>query len=419
MADVASRADGDGSVADDTAAARLSRAGARPVVYLDHAATSPLRPEVFEAMKPWLLGHYGNPSGGHSVARTARRALDDARDVVAECLGGEPGEVVFTSGGTEADNLAITGALAAARAAGVARPTVACSAIEHPGVLEPTRAAGGAELAVDECGCIDLDNLRCWLGGFGRPDPSHVVEVSVMLVNNETGVIQPVAEVASLVRELAPEALFHTDAVQAMCWMDVATQGAGADLVTVSGHKFGGPKGVGALLVRRSAKKRLQPVLRGGPQEGELRAGTQDVAGIVGMAEAARLAVADRAELSARVGPLARRLVSGVVSKIERTGEAVPRDRRIEAICNIWFDGIESEELLIALDQLGVCASAGSSCASGALDPSHVLMAMGRDEAAARSHVRFSLGPTTTAAEVESAVTSIVAAVDQLRSVRA
>jgi cysteine desulfurase len=381
------------------------------VAYLDNAATTPVRPEVLEAMLPWLTRGYGNASGGHSMARAARRAVDDARDILAEALGGEPGEVVFTSGGTEADNLAVAGAVSAAREGGSDRPLVACSAVEHPAVLEPVRAAGGAVLPVDEFGILDLEAAREWLSGTA----GEVAEVSVMLVNNETGVLQPVDAVAELVRELAPDALVHTDAVQGLGWLEVASLCAGADLVSVSAHKIGGPKGAGALLVRSAARSRLRPVLRGGPQERELRAGTHDVAGIVAMACAARLSMTERSEACERVTTLAGTLVAGVLGTVEGSGAAVPADRRIAAIVNLWFDGVAAEELLLVLDELGICASAGSACASGAIEPSHVLLAMGRAPEEAKRHIRLSLGHQTTAEDVDQALAAIPEAVARLR----
>jgi cysteine desulfurase len=382
------------------------------VAYLDNASTTPMRPEVLEVMLPWLTTRYGNASGGHSMARAARRAVDDAREAVADVLGGEPGEIVFTSGGTEADNLAITGAFLAARERGIGHPLIGCSAVEHPAVLEPVRAAGGEELGVDHDGAIDLSRVEDWLGR----NSGQVAEVSVMLVNNETGVLEPVTEVARLVRDLAPGALVHSDAVQALGWLDVAAAGASADLLTVSAHKIGGPKAVGALLVRSAARSHLRPVVRGGPQERELRAGTHGIAGIVGMACAARLCSAEREATSRRVGELADTFVSGVLERVEQSEIAVPRDRRVAAICNLWFGGVEAEELLVVLDELGVCASAGSACASGALEPSHVLLAMGRDRHDASRHVRFSLGRSTTMQDVDQAIDATVRAVARLRN---
>jgi cysteine desulfurase len=366
------------------------------LVYLDHAATTPLRPEAREAMMPWLSA--GNPSGVHSAARAARRAIDDARDVMAEALGCEAGEVVFTSGGTEADNLAVTGAVL-----GLSRgrhgPVVACSAVEHPAVLEPVLAAGGSLLPVDKTGAVDPYGLETACQG-------DLAAVSVMLVNNETGVVNDLEDLIAVVRSQSA-ALFHTDAVQAMRWLDVALLARQADLVTVSAHKFGGPKGAGALVVRGSARSRLRPVLRGGPQEQELRAGTQAVAPIVGMAEAARLAVAERSEVTARVEGLAHRLQEAIRVAVPTAAALPTGDKRVGGILNMGFPGVESEEMLIALDRLGVCASAGSACASGALEPSHVLLAMGLGRDSARTHVRFSLGAETTIGDVEAAAAAV------------
>ncbi len=389
----------------------MTAAGDGPRSYLDNAATAPLRPEVLEAMMPFLTTAYGNASAGHSMARVARRAVDDARDLVAAALGGKASEVVFTSGGTEADNLAVTGAVLAARAEGTPRPAIACSAVEHPAVLEPVRAAGGAELPVDSRGIVDLARLREYVG-YHR---GVLAAISVMLVNNETGVLQPLEAVVQLVREMAPAALVHTDAVQALEWLDVAGEAAGADLVSASAHKIGGPKGTGALLVRWEARSRLAPLLRGGPQERELRAGTLDVAGIVGFGAAAQLAVAERGSISSRVAALSESFLRGVLSRVEGVATAVPPGDRVPAICNLCFDGIESEELLLVLDELGVYASAGSACASGAFEPSHVLLAMGRSKEEARRHVRFSLGYATTAEDVDLAVGAVAQAAARLR----
>ncbi|MHB1884309.1 MAG: cysteine desulfurase family protein [Acidimicrobiales bacterium] len=394
-------------------AAMPSMPGAEPraLLYLDNAAGTPLRPEVYEAMAPWLTTAFGNASAGHSMGRAARRAVDDARDDLAEVLGAGPAEVVFTSGGTEADNLAISGVAAAARERGLDRPVIGCSAVEHPAVLEPVRAAGGAVLPVGRDGIVDLERFEGWLCA----NPERVVEVSVMLVNNETGVIQPIELVERVTREVAPGALVHTDAVQALGWLDVSTLCAGADLVSVSAHKIGGPQGTGALVVRSRARSRVHPLLLGGPQEGELRAGTHDVAGVVGMARAARLCAEEREETSRRVTELAETLVAGVLRGVPGSAQAVPFDLRVGAICNIFFDGVVGEELLIVLDDLGVCASGGAACATGALEPSHVLLAMGRTPEEARSHVRLSLGYSSTARDVEVAVAALIEAVARLR----
>lgn len=382
------------------------------MIYLDHAASTPVRPEVLAAMEPYFAEDFGNPSGLHRAARVAKRAVDDARERLATALGCEPAELVFTSGGTEADNLAVTGSALHAVGEGAPAPLVCCSAVEHPAVLEPVRFLGGLELPVDPAGVVDLGTLR----GVLEVESDRVVLVSVMLANNETGVVEPVGEVAALVHDLLPAALVHSDAVQALRWLDVAGETAGADLVTVTAHKIGGPKGIGALVVRGDARRRLSPVLRGGPQERELRAGTLNVPGIVGFARAAELAVAERAELSQRVALLGGRLLAGILSAVPDAAPAVKGAERLPSIVNLRFPGVEAEELLLLLDQEGVAASAGSACASGALEPSPVLRAMGVGAGEARSHVRFSLGLSTTEADVDGAVGAVGSAVERLRA---
>ncbi|PZR81870.1 MAG: cysteine desulfurase, partial [Candidatus Aeolococcus gillhamiae] len=357
--------------------------------YLDHAATTPLHPEAVEAMMPFLTERFGNPSGSHSVSRDARKALDEARDVVAECLGATPGEVVFTGGGTEADNLAITGHHA------VAPGPVVCSAVEHHAVLHCCEALGGRVAAVLPSGVVDLDALAATL------DPDVSV-VSVMLANNEVGTVQPLAEVARVVRERAPAAVLHTDAVQAFAWLDVASLAADVDLVAVSAHKFGGPKGVGALVVRDGVK--VAPVLHGGGQERGRRSGTHNVAGIVAMAAAMQVTVARRAATVARVGVLRDRLADGLLAAVADSAETGDRSAKVAGNCHLSFTGIESEALLVLLDGAGVCASAGSACQSGAIEPSHVLAAMGVPRERAVGSLRLSLGTTTTDADVDLAL---------------
>jgi len=371
-----------------------------PLAYLDHAATTPLRPEALEAMMPFLTERFGNPSGAHAVSRVARRAVDEARDVAAACLGCEPGEVVFTSGGTESDNLAVVGAQ---RHRG---GTVVCAATEHHAVLHATTALGGRATPVGADGVVDLDALAAVLG-------EHTSVVAVMLANNEVGTVQPLAGVADVVRRLAPAAVLHTDAVQAFPWLDVAALGQVADLIAVSAHKFGGPKGVGALVVRSGVV--LEPLFHGGGQERDRRSGTHNVAGIVGMAAAMRATVEGRARTVARVAALRDRLADGLLAAVPDAVETGRRAGRVAGSCHLRFPGAESEALLVLLDDAGVCASAGSACASGALEPSHVLEAMGvpRDEALAS--LRLSLGPATTDDEVDLALKTVPEAVARLR----
>lgn len=379
--------------------------------YLDHAATTPMRPEAVDAMLPFFTEEFGNPSGAHRKARVARKAIDDAREIVAEALGAQPGEVVFTSGGTEADNLAVFGVHD--RRGG----TVVCSAVEHHAVLEPVHARGGRVVAVQADGVVDPGALDDALDG-------DVTLVSVMLANNETGAVQPVAEVAATVRSRVPGALVHTDAVQAVSWLDVATLAAPADLISVSAHKFGGPKGVGALVVRDRAATSLDARLVGGGQERERRSGTQNVAGVVAMAEALRITVAERDRTVERVAKLRDRLAGGLLASVPgavETGRPVDasarpdRPGRVASVCHVCFTGVESEALLFLLEEAGVFASAGSSCASGAMEPSHVLTAMGVPRSLAFGSVRLSLGYGSTDADVDLALEAIPAAVGRLR----
>ena len=374
------------------------------VHYLDNAATTPVRPAAVDVMLPLLTQTYGNPSGAHRMARDANRVLDDARAAMAEALGAQPGQIVFTGGGTEADALAVRGTVAARGGIPV------CSAIEHHAVLDPVHHLGGRVVAVGADGRLDLAALEEAL------DPS-VSLVSVMLANNETGIIQPIAEAVEIVRRRAPGALFHTDAVQALCWVDVAEAAAAADLVSVSAHKFGGPKGVGVLVVRDGAD--AEPLLLGGGQERARRGGTQNVAGIAAMAVAATETVAERSSALPRVAALRDRLADGIRAALPGVVETgVPgADRRHKTanICHLCFEGIESEALLFLLEKDDIMASAASSCASGAIDPSHVLLAMGFDRDLAFGSLRLSLGYGTTEADVDAALAVVPAAVTRLR----
>jgi cysteine desulfurase len=375
-------------------------------VYLDHAATTPLRPEVLEAMLPYLRDHYGNPSGSHALARRARLAIDEARDVVADALGCRASEVVFTGGGTEADNQAIAGVLAAGGG------TAVCSAVEHHAVLHAVERVGGRVVGVDVLGTIDLAQLACELDALGRSG-TPVGVVSVMLANNEVGTVQPLDAVAATVARHAPGAVLHTDAVHATPWIDVARAAQAAALVSVSAHKFGGPKGVGVLVVRDGTA--VAPVLVGGGQEHERRSGTHNVAGIVGLAEALRRTVAERPATVARVAAQRDRLVAGLRASVPGLVETVPAAAKTAGNAHVLVDGVENEALLYLLDRAGICASGGSACASGAMEPSHVLAAMGVPRAASFGAVRFTLGATTTDADVDAALAAVPAAVAQLR----
>jgi cysteine desulfurase len=370
--------------------------------YLDHAATTPVRAGALEAMLPFLRENFGNPSGTYSAGRSARRAIDDARDEVAAFCGCEPGEVVFTSGGTEADNLAIQGA--ASRGSG----SVVTSTIEHHAVLNPARRAGAHIVGANAAGIVDLDALEAALD-------ESVALVSVMSVNNELGTVQPIARVIEITRRRAPQALVHTDAVQAAPWFDLAELCGAADLVSISAHKIGGPKGVGALIIRKPARGKLLPISVGGGQERSMRPGTENVAGIVGMAVAARATAADRDERSRRVRRMRDRLLDGIT--VSTPGiESVTRTSTAPGFAHVRFPGLLAEELLVLLDERGVAASAGSACSSGALEPSHVLVAIGWSSTAAREGVRFTLGESTTDDEIDHALRELKDATATLSS---
>jgi cysteine desulfurase len=382
-----------------------------PITYLDHAATTALRPEVAEAMASVHERALGNPTGSHPPAQRARALLEDARDEVAAFLGRDPGEIVFTSGGTEAANLAVLGpAEAALRARGEA--VVLASAVEHPAVRESAKAAGQMgvdvrELPVDRAGLIDLDALD-------RTLSSRCTVVAVMTANNETGVIQPLADVVDSVRRRAPAAFVFTDAVQAAPFIDLAGVAAGVDMVGLSAHKFGGPVGTGALAV--SSRVTLSPRLYGGGQERERRSGTPDVAGAVGMATALQLVTKDRAAASIRVSELRDRLAEGLLAVVPWAHRTVPEGiPLLPGHLHLCLAGVDREELLVALGGEGICVSGGSSCASGALEPSHVLAAMGVDRGLAVGAVRFSLGYDTTDEDVDRAIAVVPGVAAALR----
>ena len=376
------------------------------IVYLDHAASTPMRPEAVDAMMPYLAGVYANPSGSHRFARQARRAIDEARDDVAEVLGVRPNEVVFTGCGTESDNTAILGAVS--RTGGVA----VCAAAEHHAVLHVVESLGGDIVPVDRFARIDLDALADLLDAH-RAAGREVAVVSVMAVNNEVGTITDIADVARVVRRHAPDALLHTDAVQSACWLDLREITPHVDLLSLSAHKFGGPKGVGVLVERGGPK--VEPLIIGGGQERERRSGTHNTAGIVAAAVALDLTDRERPEENLRLAILRDALVSGLQDRLDDVIETVPPEHKVAGSAHVCITGIESEALLFLLDEAGVCASAASACASGAMEPSHVLAAMGVDRSKALGSLRLTLGHTTTAADVDRAIDVIGASVDQLR----
>ena len=375
---------------------------------MDANATTPLLPEVLAAMSPFWTEHFANPSSVHQPGQRARAAVEHARGQVAALLSCRPSEIIFTSGGTESNNLALFGALDTHR---VGRPHLITSAIEHDAVL---RAAD----ALAKRGDVDVTVLPCTPSG--RVDPAtlrsaltpHTRLVSIMLANNETGVLQPVQELASIAH--AAGALFHTDAVQAAGKLPLSVNELGCDLLTISGHKLYGPKGTGVLYLRR--KTTLAPLHFGGPQERQRRAGTENVAGLVGLGQAAELAQAWLAtDAATQLAQRRDRLEQTVLAAIPGSGVNGAGEPRSPNTTNLYFDGVIAEDLMIALDLRGLAVSAGSACQSGALEPSHVLRAMGLSEQRARAAIRLSLTRMITTAQVDAASTLLVETVLRLR----
>ena len=379
------------------------------LTYLDHAATTPLDERVLEAMLPYLRERWGNPSSLYTHGRVARRALDEARDTVAHVLNCRPSEILFTSGGTESDNLAIEGVAAARRADG---DHIVTTKVEHHAALRTCQwleKRGGfrvSYIGVDRDGRIDLDELDRTVG------PGTIL-VSVMLANNEVGTIQPVAEAAAIARRHG--ATFHTDAVQAAGALELDPNALGVELLSLSGHKIYGPKGVGVLYVRRGTP--LLPDLHGGGQERGLRAGTENVAAIVGMAEALRLAEEERPSRNAHDAALRDRLISGILATVPGASLTGHPTLRLPNNASFVFDGTDGESILMDLDQHDICASSGSACTSGTLEVSHVLTALGLSDDLARGSVRLTTGRATSEEGVEHLLEVMPDVVARVRSI--
>ncbi len=364
-----------------------------PLVYLDHAATTPVREEVVEAMRPYYGERFGNPSSSHRWGREARAALDEARERLGRCLGARPDEISFTSGGTEGDNLAILGAWRALRPKG--RTAIVTTPIEHKAVLGAVHQASreGAEervLGMTPDGTIDLES-------FDRLVDDTVAVCTMMWVNNEIGSIQPIPELSAKAKERG--AMVHTDAVQAFGKIPIDAKSQHFDFLTISGHKFGAPKGIGALFVRRGTA--VEPLMHGGTQERGRRPGTENVAAAIGLARAAELAVAECQSHCERLDRLRGRLEAGIVERVPDTVIHGQGARRAPHILNISVPGTDSESLLMALDLKGIAASGGSACQSGSISPSHVLTALGVRPDLASAAIRLSLGTLTTDACVD------------------
>lgn len=377
-------------------------------IYLDHSATTPVHPEVAEAMLAVLKDKFGNPSSIHGFGREAREAVERARDQVAALIGARSEEIIFTSGGTEADNLAIIGAAYAYRDRGQHMVT---SKIEHHAVLDAFKflEKQGFEvtyLPVDRYGQVSVELFREAM----RDD---TILVSLMHANNEVGTIQPIAEIGRLTRERG--VLFHTDAVQTVGRIPVDVKALNVDLLTLSAHKFYGPKGVGALYLRRRVK--IQPLVHGGGQERKYRSGTENVPGIIGLGRAAELAAAEMPQRAAYLTELGRTLAERILSEIPDVILTGHPQERVPGHVSVCFAGVEGESLLIKLDLEGIAASSGSACTSGSLEPSHVLLALGLPHEVAHGSLRLTLGKDNTPSEVERVMEKLPRIVEELRAI--
>ena len=378
------------------------------MIYLDYNATTPLHPRVLDAMQPYLTEHYGNPSSLYRPGREAKTAVENARRRIADCLGCGPSEIVFTAGGTEADNLAVRGIARSRKNSG---KHIVTSAIEHHAVLHT-------------CKALEEDGYQVTylpVGEDGQVDPDEVAEsltpetilISIMLANNETGVINPIEHVARIATKRS--VLFHTDAVQALGKIPIQIQDLGVDLAAFAGHKIYGPKGSGFLYVKRGTP--LAPVITGGSHEHGLRAGTENVAGIVGLAEAVLLASNTLETEAKRLDTLRSRLeatVSERLAGVRINGGPVPR---VPNTSNLSFRGIDGESIVVALDMEGICISTGSACSTGDPEPSHVLTAMGRSAREAQGSIRLSLGKGTTEEDIDLTVRTLVGIIERLRTI--
>jgi len=404
----------DGRVPAAGHAPAAGRPAADAAVYLDHAATTPMRPEAIAAMTE-ELGQSGNPSSLHHLGRRARRVVEESREQIAEAYGARPSEVVFTSGGTEADNLAIKGLYWARRASAPQRRTVLIAAAEHHAVLDSAAWLASHEdadvrwLPVDGEGVVCPDVLRAAI----EPDPGAIALISVMWANNEVGTVQPVAELAEVAREY--QIPFHSDAVQAAGQLPVSLAGSGATALTVTGHKIGGPVGAGALLLARGADP--VPVLHGGGQERDVRSGTLDTPAIRGFATAVEVSVMRRDEEAKRLAALRDELIAQVTAAVP---DAVlngppPGPARLPGNAHFSFPGCEGDALLLLLDAKGIACSTGSACTAGVAQPSHVLLAMGADEARARGSLRFSFGHSSVPQDTDAVGAVIREVVERAR----
>ncbi len=378
------------------------------MIYLDHSATTPVDPRVFEAMVPYLTDQFGNPSSVYQAGQNVRRVVEDAREKVAALLGARPKEIIFTSGGTESDNASIKG-VALSRGSG----HIITSKIEHPAVLKVVawleqQGFQATYLPVDSDGLVDPEEVRTSI----RDD---TIIVSVMHANNEVGTVQPVAEIAAIAHER--DIVFHTDAVQTFGKLHIDVGSMGIDLLSLSAHKIYGPKGTGVLYIRKGTK--LDPCVHGGHQEWGRRGGTENVAGIVGLGKAAEIAMGEMAADETRIRSLRDRLEKGLSEKITDILLNGHRERRLYSLANICVKFVEGEAMLLRLDYEGIAASSGSACTSGSLEPSHVLLAMGLAAEMAHGSLRFSLGKSNTEQEIDKVIEVLPPIVEKLRAMSA
>lgn len=378
------------------------------IIYLDHAATTACDPRVVEAMVPYLNKHFGNPSSLYSLGREAKQAIEDSRAEVASAIGARPEEIVFTSGGTEADNFALEGVAFASQERG---NHIITTLIEHHAVLETCkflekRGFRITYLPVDRCGFVSPQLVT-------RAIDDKTILVSVMHANNEVGTIEPIAEIAKVVK--GKGIYFHTDAVQTVGVLPINVDELGVDLLSASAHKFYGPKGVGFLYIRKGTK--MVSFMHGGEQERRRRASTENVAGIVGLAKALQIAHLEMKERNERITALCDKLIKGILGQIDEVRLNGHPTKRLPNNVNICVEKIEGESMLLNLDAKGVCASTGSACSSSTLEPSHVLLAMGIPPEVAHSSLRLTLGKENTSQEIDYALENLVEIVKRLRSI--
>lgn len=383
------------------------------VIYLDHAATTPVHPKVLESMLPYFSERFGNPSSVYTIAQEARQAVEDSRGTVAEILGAAPREIIFTGCGSESDNAAIKGVAFALKDKG---NHIVTSKIEHHAVLETCKymARFGfevTELPVDKDGLVNLEDLK-------KSIKATTVLVSIIMANNEVGTIEPIAEIGKLLKELSKgrerKIFFHTDAVQAAGYLDINVDGLGVDLLSLASHKFYGPKGCGVLYLRRNVP--FLPQMQGGTQERNRRAGTENVAGIVGTAVALKIAVENKESNRKRCEALRERLIKGLQEKVKGALLTGHRDNRLPNLASFCFEFVEGESILLQMDFHGIAASSGSACTSASLEPSHVLLAMGLPHEIAHGSIRFSMGPENTEEEMDKVISLLPGIVDRLRA---